>query len=420
MKDRDVKTKNWVAPGSLSGAIDVPSSKSIALRYLLLASVAEGESIVRNVTYCEDVLALLSNFESLGITHSRNDSTLTIKGGLWNRVENINCGESGFLARTLPFLCAAQRMYCKITGSGTLLRRDLSDLVSVFQAAGGENVLSGSQLPLQLLPFTIKEEIAVSKQTSSQALSGLLLALPLTNRRIGIKIDKQPSRGYIILTKDAMRKFGASFREKSGDCDILVFSPKRYVGCDVSVPGDWSGVAQLVAALQVGDVVLLRGIEYESAQPDRSILELLDRLEIAHCWVDSGLEVRMFHRPSRFSFDATNCPDLFPALAAMAAQCEGESRIVGVGRLRNKESDRGAALLAMLNGFGIQCRIDGDTLYVVGGTAHPTGVIPCAHDHRIAMAAGAIALRCSNGAYLDDTGCVRKSFPYFFDILSHK
>ena len=101
----------------------------------------------------------------------------------------------------------------------------------------------------------------------------------------------------------------------------------------------------------------------------------------------------------------------------MAVQCEGETRIRGVERLRNKESDRGAALVAMLDQYGIVSRIDGNTLHVIGGEPHPKGVIPCAHDHRIAMAAGAIALRCNERVYLDDMACVRKSFPNFFEVL---
>ena len=101
----------------------------------------------------------------------------------------------------------------------------------------------------------------------------------------------------------------------------------------------------------------------------------------------------------------------------MAVQCEGETRIRGVERLRNKESDRAAALVAMLDQYGIASRIDGDALYVRGGKPQPKGVIPCAHDHRIAMAAGAIALRCNERVYLDDMACVRKSFPNFFEVL---
>lgn len=407
--------QNWVSPGVIADAIDVPSSKSVALRYLLIASVAQGKSVIHNLTYCDDVEALLSNFEPLGIGYTRSGRTLTISGGKWRQVEKLDCGESGFLARTLPFLCAAQGIECEVVGRGTLLRRDLQDLVSVFQAAGGK--LSGVRLPLHVAPFVMNEHIEISRQTSSQSLSGLLMALPLTNRHTCLYFNNLPSKGYITLTLDAIRKFGAFYKETGSIGDALAFSPSVYLGHNVSVPSDWSAAAQLIAALQVGDSVLLHGLEHDSMQPDRAIIALAEKIGFTCRWESTRVRVALPRRPSCFSFDATNCPDLFPALAAIATQCEGETCIAGVERLRNKESDRGAALVAMLDQYGIASRIDGDALYVRGGKPQPKGVIPCAHDHRIAMAAGAIALRCNEPVYLDDMACVRKSFPNFFEVL---
>ena len=408
---------NWVLPGVIADTIDVPSSKSVALRYLLIASVARGKSTIDNLTYCDDVEALLSNFESLGIAYTRSERTIRLNGGRWQKAEQINCGESGFLARTLPFFCATQGIECEIVGRGTLLHRDLQDLVSIFQAAGGSGKLSSAKLPLRVTPFAINERIEIGRQTSSQSLSGLLMALPLTNRHTSIYFSNPVSKGYITLTLDAIREFEALYEEIEDVCNALVFSPSAYLGRKVSVPGDWSAAAQLLAALQVGDSILLHGLERNSMQPDKAIVALSEKLGFTYRWENTGVRVSLLRRPSCFSFDATNCPDLFPALAAIAAQCEGETRIVGIERLRNKESDRAAALVAMLDQYGIGSRIDGDALYVRGGKPQPKGVIPCAHDHRIAMAAGAIALRCKERVYLDDMTCVRKYFPNFFDVL---
>lgn len=407
--------QNWVAPGVIADAIDVPSSKSVALRYLLIASVARGKSVINNLTYCDDVKALLSNFEPLGIAYTRSERTITLNGGRWQKTDQINCGESGFLARTLPFFCAAQGIECEVVGRGTLLRRNLQDLVSVFQAAGGK--LSGVKLPLHVAPFVMNEHIEISRQTSSQSLSGLLMALPLANRHSRLYFDNLPSKGYITLTLNAIREFGVFYKETDDIGNTLAFSPSVYLGRNVPVPGDWSAAAQLIAALQVGDVVLLHGLERDSMQPDRAIIALSEKLGFTYRWENTGVRVSLLRRPSCFSFDATNCPDLFPALAAIAAQCEGETRIVGIERLRNKESDRAAALVAMLDQYGIASKIDGNALYIMGGEPRPREVIPCAHDHRIAMAAGAIALRCNERVYLDDMASVRKSFPNFFEVL---
>lgn len=420
MEEKEIKGKHWVATGKISGTMTVPSSKSIALRYLLLASVAQGESIIKGISYCDDVVSLLSNFEALGIRYTRCGDTLSIEGRTWNKVRELNCGESGFLARTLPFLSGIQGIDCTLEGNGSLLRRDFSDLAAVFEAAAGERVLSETRVPLHIPPLTVREELMVGRQSSSQALSGLLLALPLASHGIGLKIDRQPSEGYIVLTLETMRRFGASFREINGNPFSLVFCPTGYKGCEYSVAGDWSGAAQLIAALQVGDCIRLQGLEEESVQPDRAILKVIEQVGGHYEWEANTLLVRLDRQPRGFSFDASDCPDLFPALAALASMCQGETRLKGVERLGNKESDRGSALVAMLGGFGIGCHLQGDILHIVGGIAHPRSVIPCAHDHRIAMAAGAIALRCQQGAYLDDVECVSKSFPNFFEILSGK
>lgn len=403
----------------------LPSSKSIALRTLLLASVARGVSEIRGVTLCDDVKALLSNFETLGVPYSVTPDRICVEGRRWQPAEHLYCGESGFLARTLPFLSAIQGHAGYIEGSGSLLHRQLNDLSTLFAAAGGSCSSSNDCLPMTYTPLLPQRVILIDKLDSSQSLSGLLMALPLANDQTGVKFSRISSLGYIDATLGVIRKFSGTIERFEGlqtsslasPISYLRLLPTGYLPWNGTVETDWSAAAQVIATLQVDETLCLQGLNPDSFQPDRSILQVIENAGWSTQWDDSALYLNAQQPLRSFSFDATDTPDLFPALAALATQAVGQSAITGVHRLRNKESDRATALQTMLSSYGLQCRLKGDTLYIDGGLPHAQKTIPTFHDHRIAMAAAAIGLRCPTPPSLDDTACVAKSYPDFFDCL---
>lgn len=408
--------------------VSLPSSKSIALRTLLLASVAQGVSVIEGITLCDDVQALLANFQALGITYSVGSEAIEIRGGRWQRAEHLDCGESGFLARTLPFLSALQGHEGRIEGRGSLVRRNLDDLSTLFAAAGGKCHSHNGTLPMTYSPLLPQEEITVSHLSSSQGLSGLLMGLPLTDRVKRLKFFDIPSRGYIDATIRVMRKFDGLFevkevlngREVEVVCSNTHMRHHGYRCWHGKVEADWSAAAQVIATLQVGETLCLLGLDADSLQPDRKILDVVTEAGWDARWEEGALYLKASGALRPFAFDASDCPDLFPALAALASQAVGKSEIRGIHRLRNKESDRAEALQTMLSRYGLPCAITGDTLYVEGGSPLATETIPTFHDHRIAMAAAAIGLRCPTPPVLDDVVCVAKSYPRFFDCLPRR
>lgn len=401
----------------LATTIAVPSSKSVALRCMLLASVARGRSTLSNVSFCDDVLALLQIFDRLQVAYERRGSTLSIVGRPWQEVTELPCGESGFLARTVPFLAGVQQTRSYITGRGTLLRRDLSDLTNLFRAAGGTVSTTHSKLPLNFSTLQPTAEIHVPKLDSSQALSGLLMALPLISHATSLTVPLLPSSGYIDTTLQCIEVFGGLTREISSNLLQWEIMPSSYTAQSLAIAGDWSAAGQLMAFLQPSASLTLTNLSATALQPDRAILELLPQIGISYTWQGEALHLQGGEVFRAFYYDATHTPDLFPPLTAIAAIAEGISTIGGLHRLRNKESDRAQALLTMLQQFGIRAWRKDDELCIEGGKPYPNDIIATQHDHRIAMAATAIAQHAPIPVCLDDTECIRKSFPDFLKIL---
>ena len=412
----------YIRNGCIEGKFQVPASKSLSLRYLLLASVASGESCISNIILCDDVMAMLQNFDVLGIKYSLQKSStysanIQIVGRKWRGGETLNCGESGFLARTLPIINAIQRNSSTINGTGSLCRRSLADLCEVIEASGGESP-SSVFLPLIVNAYEPKREIRLERLDSSQSLSGLLIALPLARRATTLYYAPPASHGYLALTLDSIRRFEGVYRTNPSVPNQLVFSPQGYRGQDLAVEGDWSSAAQLIALLKPGEQMTLSGVSRSSLQHDSAILSVLERIGMRSEWDNCLLQLVWDRTAKPFVFNAYNTPDLIPALAVLATHCSEPSTIFGIERLYNKESNRALALYELLTQFGHRCLLTEDSLCVSAGNPKaPKEPLRTYHDHRIAMAAVALALHSAEGATLDDTECISKSFPNFLEVI---
>ncbi len=412
----------YIRNGCIEGKFQVPASKSLSLRYLLLASVASGKSCISNIILCDDVMAMLQNFDVLGIKYSLQKSStysanIQIVGRKWRGGETLNCGESGFLARTLPIINAIQRNSSTINGTGSLCRRSLADLCEVIEASGGE-WCSSVFLPLIVKAYEPKREISLDRLDSSQSLSGLLIALPLARRATTLHYAPPASNGYLGLTLDCIRRFEGVYRTNPNVPNQLIFSPEGYRGQDLAVEGDWSSAAQLIALLQPGEQMTLSGVSRSSLQPDSAILSVLERIGMRCVWEDYLLHLVWDRAPKPFVFNAYDTPDLIPALAVLATHCSEPSTIFGIERLYNKESNRALALYELLAQFGHRCLLTEESLCVSTGIQKKNKeILHTYHDHRIAMAAVALALHSPEGAMLDDTECISKSFPNFLEVI---
>ena len=277
-----------------------------------------------------------------------------------------------------------------------------------------------------LPPVTVRGPLAggtvrVDGSESSQFLTGLLIALALAPKDSVVEVEGLASRGYVDLTIDTMRAFGAVATRSVDFARFEVPGGQRYVARDFAVEGDWSGAAFLLVAAATsgeGRGLSVPGLNRASMQPDRAIVAALDAAgaQVEDIAGEAGLLVRRCASLRAFDFDARECPDLFPPLVALAASCEGQSRFRGVSRLRAKESDRAAALAEVFGAIGIEVAVEGDELLVRGGRVRG-GRASSWGDHRIAMALAVASLVAEGPVVIEGSECVAKSWPSFFEDL---
>lgn len=404
-----------ILPGEVSGVVRAPASKSLSQRAVLLAALAEGESLVRFASDCDDTRAAVRAAQALGARVTEEGSTLRIAGGPAVGCD-VDLGESGFCMRALPALAALSGKPFVLQGHGSLRTRPVGEIEAPLRALGVTCETTGGLPPIHLCGPLRGGRAEVDGSASSQFLSGLLMALPLAEGESLLTVRALQSQPYIQMTLEMVRRFGGEIEAAEDLSEFRIPGGQHYRACEMEVEGDWSGAAFPLVAGAIGGTVGVDGLRPHSLQADRAVVEALTRAGAELSWREGRLCVAKAALHG-FQFDATHCPDLFPALAVLACSCAGESRIAGAGRLKHKESDRATALVEELGRLGGLLRVEGDTLCIEGSTlqgghAHSRG------DHRIAMALAVAALASLDGVRITGPECVAKSYPAFFQDLA--
>ena len=439
-----------------TSALPMPSSKSFAQRAIVAAALAEGVSHLRGYTACGDNESALAAVKMLGAGVNTEGNTIVIDGigasaGCLD-LKELHTGESGFLTRMMvPLLAAISSEPVRVTGEKTLLKRPLTDAHDIMAAFGvrlypeGENQRKRDcYLPLKVSGPLIPGRADVSGKGGSQLLSGLLAALPLCGDKSALYVHDPRSIPYLFITVDVLKKFGIRMSsEMEGGDDFLetqdwslctgvnfhIKGGQRYKAADFAIEADWSGAAPfLVTGAIFGDVEV-EGLDTESLQADISIMDILMEAGASMSQLDSpGGPIHVRRSPlSPFRADLNNCPDLFPIVAVLAAFCPGESHLLGVERLRHKETDRAAAIEQMLCQMGVPVKIEEDEMTIEGmgltqriltGRLLRGGRYVSHADHRMVMALKVAALGADSPVEIDDVACVAKSFPTFNELFS--
>lgn len=460
--------------GEGSSPVNMPSSKSYAQRAIIAASLASGKSVLGGYTPCDDTDAAISAARALGaqvkvgISYNgaekeKDGSSVEITGiGAHESclsIKTLDTCESGLLTRLmLPLLSLLNKEDSfTVEGTGTLLRRPLKGVRQIMSSFGVniENLEShsGSKgqseddvfVPLSSHGHLRSCDAVISGKDGSQLISGLAMALPLAGRDAEIRVTEPKSIPYVFMTADTMKLFGVKvwcdmeggeeFRQSRdwNYCDALtlhVEGGQSYKSTAMMIEGDWSTAACFLVAGAVFGSVEVSGLDTKSLQADLSIMDIL--MEAGASISQDGEDdpkgnIHVRRAPlTPFDIDADNCPDLVPIAAVLAAFCEGESRISGIGRLSAKESDRTKAVFEMLEGLGVRVKYSADELRIKGlSLAHRIlgdkmlhgGNFSSSHDHRMAMALAVASLGADSPVVIDDKECVAKSFPEFFSLF---
>ncbi|MCI5718422.1 MAG: 3-phosphoshikimate 1-carboxyvinyltransferase [Alistipes sp.] len=407
-----------VSLGSANGTITPPSSKSYAQRAIALALLAEGRTTLRNIEFCKDTRSAISCIEALGAKVSYlDDSTIAVDGGLNPVTDTLMVGESGLATRLFTPIASLNSTPICIKGEGTLLHRPMIMMIEPLRKLGVEVRDGGGHLPIVVRGPIHGGNIEVDGSFSSQFITGLLLALPLAKEDTTLYVRSAVSTPYIDMTIDTARRFGVEIMHHEGDySEFYIEGGQTYRPADIAIEGDWSGASTMLVAGAIAGRVTLKNLSTLSKQADTAICRALERAGAGI--IIEGDSITVTKRPLRpFTFDATNSPDLFPALAALAAAAHGESTIIGTQRLLHKESDRAETIRQEYEKLGIEVDISEENVMKIrGGEIHPATVFSH-NDHRIAMSLAVSALRCKGDVTIENAECVEKSYPTFFEDL---
>lgn len=403
----------------LRGELTPPCSKSYAQRALAVALLANGRTTLRGIELCRDTRSAIDAIRALGANvEIIDDNTIAVDGGFAPTVRSLSVGESGLAARLFTPIAALASRPITIEGEGTLCHRPMAMMVEPLKELGVEVRDGGGRLPIEVCGPLCGGRVKVDGSISSQFITGLLLALPRAEKDTTIEVSGAVSTPYIDMTLETIERFGVEIMYHEGDySEFYVEGRQQYRAVDYTIESDWSAAAIIMVAAAIAGEVTIHNISTLSRQADTAICRALERAGASLIIEENSITVA--HRElEAFTFDATQCPDLFPALVALAAAADGVSTIYGIERLRGKESDRGEVLKEEYEKLGIDIELDYDenVMRVVGGKPH-VAEVDSHDDHRIAMSLAVTALRLDEEVVIENKECVSKSYPSFFDDI---
>lgn len=413
-----------VFPGLVKGALKAPPSKSCAQRACAAALLSNGKSIIDNVGNSNDERAAMDIIKRLGAEVSFKGDKLAVvsSDGIFRCTDPkksviVDTGESGLSMRMFAPIASLFNYDITFTGKGSLLKRPMDFLNTYLPQLGVSVESENGRLPITIRgPLKLKE-ITVSGGLSSQFLTGLLFAYAkAATKPIIIKVKDLTSKPYIDLTIDVLNKFGFNVINRDYErFEVLPELPATGV-IKYTVEGDWSNAAFLLVAGVVAGPVSVKGLTLNSCQADKKIMDALYACG-ANIVISNGEITAGPAELKSFDFDATQCPDLFPPLVALAAYCKGTTTITGVTRLLHKESNRALALREEFKKMGVAVELTGDLMRISGGGQLTGAKVSSHNDHRIAMAATVAALRARGEVLISDSQAVNKSYPGFYQDM---
>ncbi len=422
-----------IKAGPLKGRLRVPGDKSISHRALMLGALATGRTTIKGLLEAEDVLNTAKAVTALGAPAVKSGDTWTVtgrgSGGLAQPAGPLDFGNAGTGTRLMMGVIAGHDITVELTGDASLSRRPMGRVLKPLRQMGLETIPEGKEtLPLtirgssRLVPIEYMLPVASAQVKSAILLAGLNAPGATT------VIEKEATRDH---TERMLRYFGAEVttQARDGSTRITVKGEAELEGRDVTVPGDPSSAAFLVAAalLVPGSEVTVEGVLVNETRVGlyTTLREMGGDVELMNARDEGGEPIADIRaRYSRLKGvrvppeRAPSMIDEYPVLACIAAFAEGETRMEGLAELKVKESDRLAATAAGLAANGVVARVEGDTLIVTGAARVPGGGTVATHlDHRIAMAFLTLGLASERPVTVDDTTMIATSFPEFRGLM---
>ena len=414
-----------VKPSVINGTLIAPTSKSSMQRACAAALLHAGETIINNPGKSNDDLAALDIIQKLGASVSeQNDGSLKVNSDnnfILSGNGSINCGESGLSIRMFTPIAALNSHTITINGTGSLLKRPMDFFDEIFPQLEINIESNKGMLPVKIKGPLQPKDITIDGSLSSQFLTGLLFAFAkATTKPVTITVSNLKSKPYIDLTLQVMKDFG--YNIENNNYQSFIIKPNNLLTnkpISYTVEGDWSGGAFLLVAGAIAGKIVIKGLDIFSTQADKAILKaIMDcgaNISINEKYIEVSPPLVDGSKP--FHFNATDCPDLFPPLVALASYCNGTSVIEGVSRLAHKESNRGLTLQEEFAKMGVEIILQDDLMMLKGGEGLKGATVHSRHDHRIAMACAVAALKANGETVIEEAEAINKSYPNFYEHL---
>ena len=411
-----------ITPRSLEGSIKVPPSKSGSHRGIIAAGLSEGKSKIDNLIFSKDIIATLNGMKALGVDYEMIEpreefgtGSVNIKGigKVQIREHTIDANESGSTLRFLIPIAALDRSKVTFIGKGKLVERPLDTYYDIFKEQDIEYNTSDGNLPLTIYGGLKAGKFNIPGNISSQFITGLLFSLPLLKDDSTIIVTSPlESKGYVDLTLEVLDLFGIEVENEDYN-KFIVKGNQKYVKRDYTVEGDYSQSAFWIVGGILGKSINCTGLNVDSLQGDKAILDIVKKMG-ADINISEG-EIKVNNSDTHgIEIDASQCPDLVPILATLAALSKGTTRIVNAERLRIKESDRLKAMATELNKLGADVVELEDGLEINGKESLNGGIVESWNDHRIAMALAIASTKCTGQVIIQNSEAVKKSYPGFW------
>ena len=422
--------------GSVAGTVKLPGSKSISNRVLLLAAMASGETRLFDLLDSDDTRVMQDALRTLGIAVKRDGSVTAVTGagGAFPvKSADLFLGNAGTAFRPLTAALALCGGDYRLSGVARMHERPIGDLVNTLRGLGANIDCTGVEgyPPLHIRPASVREggKVSVRGDVSSQFLTALLMALPLTGRQTSIAVEGELiSKPYVEITLGTLRRFGIEVA-RDGWASFTVPADARYTSPgEIWVEGDASSASYFLAAgaisgLSGGGPVRVEGVGRASVQGDVRFAEALERMgariAMGENWIEAtaGDEAKRTGKLKAFDADFNHIPDAAMTLAVAALFADGPCTLRNIGSWRVKETDRIAAMATELRKLGAAVAEGKDWLRVAPCAALRPATIDTYDDHRMAMcfslaALGGVTVR------INDPKCVNKTFPEYFEALS--
>lgn len=410
-----------ILPSKISGTIMAPSSKSATHRAIILASLASGTSVIKNVLLSDDTTYTIKALKSLGVSIEQNKTTLTItgsKGKLTAPKTPIFLGNSGTTMRMLAAVCSLAQGTTTLTGEKRLCERPMKDLLTALNDLGidakSENnndcppvVISGGELQ--------GGTVHINGSISSQYITALLLIAPFAKTPMHIVVKGNlASKPYVALTLDLMQTFGVIVTNNNFT-EFFVPNTQTYTAIEYMVEGDYSSASYFLAAAAVtNSKITVTNLRKDSSQGDKILTDFLQQMGCQIEKKENEITLQGTDNLQGITVNMNNYPDIVQTLAVVGAYAKGETNITNIGHLKDKETDRLTAPVTELQKMGIKAAVKDDSLTITGGKPHGA-TIQTYNDHRMAMSFAIAGL--DGGTIIENAEVVKKSYPNFWEDL---